>query len=174
SSAMPHKRNPVLTERVCGLARVVRGHLVTAMENTALWHERDISHSSAERIIFPDACAAVDYMAIEMGKVLRGLEVRPDRMLANLQHAGGVVFSQRVLLALVESGMSREDAYLIVQKAAMQAMEGSGPGFRALIEKNDEVMRRIGSQLDTVFDPWQGLEHTDLAYERIGLGVVSK
>lgn len=173
SSAMPHKRNPVLTERVCGLARVVRGHLVTALENTALWHERDISHSSAERIIFPDACAAVDYMAVEMTKVLRGLEVRPERMLANLQFAGGVVFSQRVLLALVESGMAREDAYLVVQKAAMQAMEGSGPGFRQLLAKNDEVVKRIGSRLDEIFDPWAGLEHTDLAYERLGLGVTT-
>jgi adenylosuccinate lyase len=171
SSAMPHKRNPVLTERVCGLARVVRGHLVTALENTALWHERDISHSSAERIIFPDACAAVDYMCLEMAKVLRGLEVKPERMLANLQFAGGVVFSQRVLLALVDSGMSREDAYLIVQKAAMQAMDGSGPGFRAQLEQNKDVMKRIGAKLDDVFDPWAGLEHTDLAYERIGLGV---
>ena len=171
SSAMPHKRNPVLTERVCGLARVVRGHLVTALENTALWHERDISHSSAERVIFPDACAATDYMAIEMHKVLRGLEVRPERMLANLQFAGGVVFSQRVLLALVDSGMSREDAYLIVQKAAMQASEGGGPGFRALLENNDDVMQRIGGRLDDVFDPWAGLEHADLAYERLGLGV---
>ena len=171
SSAMPHKRNPVLTERVCGLARVVRGHMVTAFENTALWHERDISHSSAERVIFPDACAAVDYMAVEMGKVLRGLEVRPERMLANLQFAGGVVFSQRVLLALVESGMSREDAYLIVQKAAMQAMDGGSTGFRALLEKDAEVTRRIADRMDKVFDPWAGLEHTDLAYERIGLGV---
>jgi adenylosuccinate lyase len=171
SSAMPHKRNPVLTERVCGLARVVRGHLVTAMENTALWHERDISHSSAERIIFPDACAAVDYMAIEMGKVLRGLEVRPERMLANLEFAGGVVFSQRVLLALVESGMSREDAYLIVQKAAMAAMDYPATGFRALLERDTEVSRRIGAKMDKVFDPWAGLEHTDLAYERLGLGV---
>ena len=174
SSAMPHKRNPVLTERVCGLARVVRGHLAAALENTALWHERDISHSSAERIIFPDACAAVDYMAIEMTRVLRGLEVRPERMLANLQFAGGVVFSQRVLLALVESGMSREDAYLIVQKAAMQAMSEGGTGFRVLLEKNDEVMNRIGPRLDGIFDPWAGLEHTDLAYERIGLGVTTK
>jgi len=174
SSAMPHKRNPVLTERVCGLARVVRGHLVTALENTALWHERDISHSSAERVIFPDACAAVDYMAIEMNKVLRGLEVRPERMLANLEFAGGVVFSQRVLLALVEAGMSREDAYLVVQRAAMEAMEGSGPGFRALLEKDEEVTKRIGSRLDEVFDPWAGLEHTDLAYDRLGLGVTSK
>jgi adenylosuccinate lyase len=171
SSAMPHKRNPVLTERVCGLARVVRGNLVTALENTALWHERDISHSSAERIIFPDACTTVDYMAIEMNKVLRGLEVRPERMLANLQFAGGVVFSQRVLLALVESGMSREDAYLVVQKAAMDAMEGAGPGFRVQLEKNDDVMKRVGSRMEVIFDPWSGLEHTDLAFERLGLGV---
>ena len=171
SSAMPHKRNPVLTERVCGLARVVRGHLVTALENTALWHERDISHSSAERMIFPDACSAVDYMAIEMNKVLRGLEVRTDRMLANLQFAGGVVFSQRVLLALVASGMSREDAYLVVQKAAMEAMTPGASGFRQLLEKDAEVTRRIGARLDEVFDPWAGLEHTDLAYERLGLGV---
>jgi len=174
SSAMPHKRNPVLTERVCGLARVVRGHLVTALENTALWHERDISHSSAERIIFPDACAAVDYMALEMAKVLRGLEVRPERMLRNLQFGGGVVFSQRVLLALVDSGMSREDAYLIVQKAAMQAMDEQGAGFRAILEQDSEVMSRIGSRLDEVFDPWVGLEHTDLAFERLGLGVKAK
>ena len=174
SSAMPHKRNPVLTERVCGLARVVRGQLVTALENTALWHERDISHSSAERIIFPDACALVDYMSQEMARVLRGLEVRPDRMLRNLDIGGGVVFSQRVLLALVDSGMSREDAYLIVQKAAMRAMEGDDGGFRKLLEKDKDVMSRIGSKLDEVFDPWAGLEHTDLAYERLGLGVKAK
>jgi adenylosuccinate lyase len=174
SSAMPHKRNPVLTERVCGLARVVRGHLVTALENTALWHERDISHSSAERIIFPDACAAVDYMAQEMAKVLRGLEVHPERMLRNLQFAGGVVFSQRVLLALVDSGMSREDAYLVVQRSAMQAMAEDGPGFRAILEKDKEVMSRIGDRMEEVFDPWMGLEHTDLAYERLALGVKAK
>ena len=171
SSAMPHKRNPVMTERVCGLARVVRGHLVTALENTALWHEREISHSSAERIIFPDACAAVDYMALEMAKVLKGLEVRPDRMLRNLQFGGGVVFSQRVMLALLDSGMSREDAYLVVQQAAMRALDEEGPGFRAILEKDADVMQRIGARLDEVFDPWAGLEHTDLAYERLGLGV---
>jgi adenylosuccinate lyase len=175
SSAMPHKRNPVLTERVCGLARVVRGHLVTALENTALWHERDISHSSAERIVFPDACAAVDYMCLEMSKVLRGLEVRPERMLRNLQFGGGVVFSQRVLLALVDSGMSREDAYLVVQSAAMRAMdESGGPGFRAILETDEDVRSRIGKRMDEVFDPWSGLEHTDLVYDRLGLGVPSK
>jgi adenylosuccinate lyase len=174
SSAMPHKRNPVLTERVCGLARVVRGHLVTALENTALWHERDISHSSAERIIFPDACAAVDFMAIEMTRVLRGLEVRPERMLRNLQFAGGVVFSQRVLLALVDSGMSREDAYLVVQKHAMQAMREDGIGFRPALEKDNEVMSRIGTRMEELFDPWAGLEHTDLAYDRLGLGTEAR
>jgi len=174
SSAMPHKRNPVLTERVCGLARVVRGHLVTALENTALWHERDISHSSAERIVFPDACAAVDFMCLEMAKVLQGLEVRPERMLRNLQFGGGVVFSGRALTALVESGMSREDAYLIVQKAAMEAVQGDGSGFRARLEKNQEVMSRIGGRIDAVFDPWAGLEHTDLAFERLGLGVKAR
>ncbi len=174
SSAMPHKRNPVMTERVCGLARVVRGHLVTALENTALWHERDISHSSAERIIFPDACATVDYMALEMAKVLSGLEVRPARMLRNLQFGGGVVFSQRVMLALVDSGMSREEAYLVVQKAAMKALDEEAIGFRTLLEQDAEVMKRIGARLDEVFDPWAGLEHTDLAYERLGLGVAAK
>ncbi len=174
SSAMPHKRNPVLTERVCGLARVVRGHLVTALENTALWHERDISHSSAERIVFPDACAAVDFMALEMAKVLEGLEVRPERMLRNLQFGGGVAFSGRVLTALVESGMSREDAYVIVQKAAMESLQEGGPGFRAQIEKNKAVTSRIGPRLDEVFDAWRGLEHTDLAFERLGLGVKAR
>src|SRR6202035_1905689 len=125
---------------------------------------RDISHSSAERIIFPDACAAVDYMSQEMAKVLRGLEVRPQRMLRNLQLGGGVVFSQRVLLALVDSGMSREDAYLIVQKAAMQAMAEDGAGFRDLVEKDKELMSRIGTRMEEIFNPWTGLEHTDLAY----------
>src|SRR5437660_1481101 len=159
SSAMPHKRNPVNTERVCGMARVVRGHLVTAMENTALWHERDISHSSAERIVFPDACAAVDFMALEMARVLQGLEVRPERMLRNLQFAGGVAFSGRLLTALVEAGMPREDAYAIVQRAAMEALKEGGPGFRSVIEKDTQVRSRIGEGLDKVFDPWAGLEH---------------
>jgi len=174
SSAMPHKRNPVLTERVCGLARVVRGHLVTALENTALWHERDISHSSAERIVFPDACAAVDFMALEMAKVLQGLDVRPERMLRNLQYAGGVAFSGRVLTALVEAGLPREDAYLIVQKAAMQAVQEDGPGFRAQVENNKDVAGRLGAGLDAAFDPWAGLEHTDLAFDRLGLGVKTR
>src|SRR5919204_5353005 len=135
SSAMPHKRNPVLSERICGLARVVRGYATVELENVALWHERDISHSSAERIVLPDACCLVDYMAQQLANVLRGLEVKPDRMARNLDLGGGVVFSQRVLLALVEAGMSREDAYLVVQSAAHKALDGGG-SFRQLLGEN--------------------------------------
>ena len=169
SSAMPHKRNPVLTERICGLARVVRGYALTGMEDQALWHERDISHSSAERVVMPDACALVLYMAMQARRVLEGLEVRPERMLANLQAGGGVVFSQRVLLALVESGMSREDAYRIVQSAAMRAVAGEG-GFRANLEAEPEVRSRVG-ELDMLFDPSYYLEHVETAFDRLGLGV---
>ena len=169
SSAMPHKRNPVLTERVCGLARTVRGYAATALENQALWHERDISHSSAERVVFPDACCLVDYMAQVLGRVVGGLEVHPERMAANLDLGGGVVFSQRVLLALVETGLSREDAYLIVQSAAHRALAGEG-GFRDLLRQNEEVRARL-ADLDPLFDPRQGLEHVDVAFDRVGLGV---
>ena len=168
SSAMPHKRNPVLTERVCGLARVVRGHAATALENVALWHERDISHSSAERIIFPDACCLVDFMALELTHVLEGLEVRPDQMARNLQAGGGIVYSQRALLALVDGGMSREDAYRVVQAAALRALRGDG-GFRANLEADPGAMALIGDRLDAVFDPADFLRHVDLAFERLGL-----
>jgi len=169
SSAMPHKRNPVLTERVCGLARVVRGYAATALENMALWHERDISHSSAERVVFPDACALVDYMAIQMHKVLAGLEVHPERMLQNLNAGGGVVFSQRVLLALVDSGMSRDDAYRVVQSAAMRALSGDG-GFRSNLEADPAVRERLGN-VDSLFDPGHYLEHIDEVFDRLNLGV---
>jgi len=168
SSAMPHKRNPVLSERICGLARVVRGYAATELENVALWHERDISHSSAERVIFPDACALVDYMAIQLSKVIKGLDVRVEQMRRNLDLGGGIVFSQRVLLALVESGLSREDAYRIVQSAAHRAIDGEG-GFRANLLEHDEVRDRIGARLDELFDPGAGLEQVDVAFERLGL-----
>ena len=169
SSAMPHKRNPVLTERICGLARVVRGYAATALENMALWHERDISHSSAERVIFPDACALVDYMAIQMRVVLSGLEVRPERMLRNLAAGGGVVYSQRVLLALVDAGMSREDAYRVVQAAAMRALDGDG-GFRGNLEAEPAVRERLAN-LDSLFNPDHYLEHIDVVFDRLNLGV---
>ncbi|GAC1654453.1 MAG: adenylosuccinate lyase [Candidatus Dormibacteraceae bacterium] len=169
SSAMPHKRNPILTERICGLARVVRGYATTAFENVALWHERDISHSSAERVIFPDACSLVDYMARQSLKVVAGLEVRPERMISNLDAGGGVVFSQRVLLALVDSGMSREDSYAIVQGAAMRAMNGDG-GFRGNLEADPAVVERLGI-LDNLFDPEHYLKDIDVAFLRLNLTV---
>ena len=169
SSAMPHKRNPVLSERVCGLARTVRGYAATALENQALWHERDISHSSAERVVFPDACCLVDYMAITLTRVVGGLEVDAERMRRNLDLGGGVIFSQRVLLALVDSGMSREDAYLIVQSAAHRALAGEG-GFRDLLRQDEGVRSRL-PELDGLFDPEAGLEHVEAAFERLGLGV---
>jgi len=170
SSAMPHKRNPELTERVCGLARVVRGYAATALENIALWHERDISHSSAERVIFPDACSLVAFMAEQMTRVLTGLEVHPERMARNLGASGGIVYSHRTLLALVEAGMSREEAYRIVQRAAHRALDDDG-GFRANLEADPAVMARIGDRMDTVFDPKEFLRHVDLAFDRLGLGV---
>jgi adenylosuccinate lyase len=169
SSAMPHKRNPVLCERICGLARVVRGYAATGLENMALWHERDISHSSAERIVFPDACALVLYMATQAHKVLAGLEVHPERMLANLQAGGGVAYSQRVLLALVESGLGREEAYRIVQSAAMRAVSGEG-GFRANLEAEPIVRQRL-PDLEPLFDPAYYLLHVDAAFDRLQLGV---
>ena len=169
SSAMPHKRNPVLTERVCGLARVVRGYAATGLENIALWHERDISHSSAERVILPDACALVDYMAIQMHRVLAGLEVRPERMLRNLEAGGGVVYSQRVLLALVDAGMSREDAYRVVQSAAMRAMDGDG-GFRANLEADPAVREKL-ADIGSLFDPEHYLRNIDVVFDRLNLGV---
>jgi adenylosuccinate lyase len=169
SSAMPHKRNPILTERICGLARTVRGYAATALENQALWHERDISHSSAERVVFPDACCLVDYMAITLTKVVAGLEVDAERMRENLDLGGGVVFSQRVLLALIESGMSREDAYAIVQSAAHRALRGES-SFRHLLRENDEVRRRL-PDLTPYFDPAEALQHIEVAFDRLNLGV---
>ena len=171
SSAMPHKRNPVLSERVTGLARVVRGYAATALENMALWHERDISHSSAERVIFPDACALVDYMLQQLTTVLTGLVVSPERMARNLDRGGGVVYSQRVLLALVDSGMARDEAYRLVQAAAHRALDAQG-SFKELIAAEPEVRNRLGGdRLDALFDPAPFLEQIDLAFDRLNLGV---
>ncbi|MEE9286242.1 MAG: adenylosuccinate lyase [Dehalococcoidia bacterium] len=169
SSAMPHKRNPELSERICGLARLVRGHATTALENVALWHERDISHSSAERVILPDACMAVDYMLDLFTFVVRGLRVSPQRMKQNLDATGGLVFSQRVLLSLIEKGLSRQQAYELVQRNAMEAWDGDMP-FRDLLERDTEVSSRLSPQeLDALFDYAYFLRNVDAVFHRAGL-----
>jgi adenylosuccinate lyase len=169
SSAMPHKRNPVKSERVCGLARLVRGYVTPALENVALWHERDISHSSAERVILPDACLALDYALDLFTAVLRGLRVDARRMRANVDLTGGLIFSQQVLLALVEAGMDRQEAYTVVQDAAMRAWS-EGRSFRTLLDSHPRVTAALTpGQLDRLFDLSYHLQHVDTAYKRLGL-----
>jgi adenylosuccinate lyase len=164
SSAMPHKRNPVRCERVTGLARLVRSNLQAALENQVLWHERDISHSSAERVILPDSTIALDFMLVEMADVLGGLEVFPERMRENLLVGGGLAYSQSVLLALVEAGMPRDDAYAIVQSAAARAWD-EGAGFRDALEADPEVTNRIES--GELFDPRRALRNLDVVFDRL-------
>jgi len=166
SSAMPHKRNPILAERLCGMARLLRGYAAVGFENNALWQERDISHSSAERVVLPDATILAFYMLKTTQRILRGLHVHKDRMLENLNLGGGIVYSGRVLLALVEAGMSRDDAYTIVQDAAMQAWEGEG-GFRELLEEKEEVRERLGTDLRDLFDPDYVLRNLGVVFGRV-------
>ncbi len=166
SSAMPHKRNPVRCERVTGLARVIRGNLQAALENTVLWHERDISHSSAERVILPDSTIALHFMLSEMLEVLEGLEVYPERMRKNLQVGGGLAFSQNVLLALVDAGLARDEAYAIVQTAAAMAWD-EGASFRDLLAADTRVRERIGGRLDELFDPVAALRNLDVVFDRL-------
>ena len=164
SSAMPHKRNPIVAGRICGLARVVRGHAVVGLENVALWHERDISHSSAERVVLPDAFLAVDYMLDRFAWLVEGLVVRSERMRENLGASHGLYFSQRLLLALVESGLARDEAYRLVQRHAMRAWD-EGLHFPALVRDDGEIARRV--DLDRVFDSGAYTEHVDIVFERL-------
>jgi adenylosuccinate lyase len=166
SSAMPHKRNPILAERLSGMARLLRGYANVGFENNALWQERDISHSSAERVVLPDSTILAFYMLRTTSRILRGLEVDKDRMLENLNGGGGIVFSGRVLLALVESGMARDDAYRVVQDAAMRAWEGEG-GFRELLEADDDVSERLGGELEALFDPAYALRNLGVVFGRV-------
>jgi adenylosuccinate lyase len=170
SSAMPHKRNPELAERVCGLARVVRSAAIPALENVVLWHERDISHSSVERIILPDACLALDYMLRTFTHIMEGLDVYPERMRRNLERSGGLVYSGRVLLALVEKGMSRQAAYELVQRYAKQVWQDDAGDFRALLAADPQVRALLGEEeLARLFDPSYHLRAIDTAFERLGL-----
>nr|MBA3390070.1 adenylosuccinate lyase [Rubrobacter sp.] len=166
SSAMPHKRNPILCERLCGMARLLRGYAQVGFEDNALWQERDISHSSAERVVLPDATIAAFYMLRTTARVLRGLDVDEERMRENLNIGGGIVFSGRVLLALVEAGMSRDDAYKVVQNVAMRAWNGEG-GFQDLLSEDEQVNNKLGAKLDGLFDPAYALRNVGVVFERV-------
>jgi adenylosuccinate lyase len=167
SSAMPHKRNPVVCERVSGLARVIRGHALTALEDIALWHERDISHSSAERIVFPDATGLLAFMLRDLTRVVDGLVVFPERMRENALALGGIAFSQSVLLALVDAGLAREDAYRIVQRAAAEAWD-EGASFRDAIAADPEVTALLdAAALDALFDPARFLANLGGVFDRL-------
>ena len=167
SSAMPHKRNPVVAERVAGLARVLRGNALAALENVALWHERDITHSSVERIIFPDSFILLDYMLDLSARIIEGLVVYPEAIAANLARTGGLIYSQRVLLALVEHGLTREEAYGLVQRHAMAAWRGMG-SFRELLLADPEITAHLKpADFDQLFDPGYYVRHVEAIYRRV-------
>ncbi len=169
SSAMPHKRNPIGSENMTGLARLIRGYMVTAYENVALWHERDISHSSAERVILPDATIALNYMLNRFGNIVKNLTVFPENMQRNMEKTFGLIFSQRVLLTLIDTGMVREEAYDLVQPKAMQAWEEQVP-FRSLIESDERITSRLtAEQIEECFDYKHHLKNVDMIFNRLGL-----
>jgi adenylosuccinate lyase len=170
SSAMPHKRNPIRSERIGGLARVLRSYVVAALENCALWHERDISHSSVERMMLPDCSVTLHFMLREMTDVVKGLGVYPDNMARNMNVYGGVVFSQRVLLALVDTGLNREEAYRIVQRNAHTAWNTEGGNFRANLEADADVTSRLSAeQLADCFSTDLHQENLDVIWQRLGI-----
>ncbi|MBD0262369.1 MAG: adenylosuccinate lyase [Tolypothrix sp. Co-bin9] len=170
SSAMPHKRNPIRSERLTGMARIIRSHAVAALENVALWHERDISHSSVERVMFPDACILTHFMLKETIDLVKNLLVYPENMERNLNCYGGVVFSQKVLLALIEKGMKREEAYKIVQESAHAAWNKPEGNFHDLISKEPRVTEKLSAaEIAECFDPQQHLKHLEEVYQRLGI-----
>jgi adenylosuccinate lyase len=171
SSAMPHKKNPILLERITGLSRVLRGYAVTSLENVALWDERDISHSGAERVILPDACILADYMMFKLNDVVARLEVRERRLERNIYYTKGLIFSQRVLLALTEAGMSREDAYAIVQRNALRCWEDDTPLLDALMSDPDVRKAIDQRKLPGLFDLDPYLAHVDRIFDRVGLKI---
>lgn len=169
SSAMPHKKNPVLSENLCGLARVVRNNVTTAMENIVLWHERDISHSSAERIIFPDSLTLVDFMLTRLNNILSNLVVKEKNMLKNSQLFGGIVYSQKVMLSLIDNGLTREKAYKIVQRNALDAFENDG-NFRQNLEHDDEILEHLSTDdLDDCFNSDIYLRNVDKIFDKFGI-----
>jgi adenylosuccinate lyase len=172
SSAMPHKRNPILSERICGMARVVRGYSIAGLENVALWHERDISHSSAERVILPDASIALDYMLDRAASLFDGLVVYPERMLENLRATHGLVFSGQLLLALVRAGAAREAAYEWVQRSAMKVWDEGGD-FQTLVAGDEDIKAHLApEEIERVFSPDTYLRHVDAIFARVFKGRV--
>lgn len=169
SSAMPHKRNPIGSENICGLARVVRGHVITAYEDVSLWHERDISHSSAERIILPDTTILLDYMLNRFGKIIKNLTVFPENMKKNMDKTFGLIYSGRVLLKLIDAGMSREEAYDLIQPKTARSWDEQIP-FRKLLEEDPQIINRLDqATLDDAFDYRWHLRRVDEIFERVGL-----
>jgi adenylosuccinate lyase len=169
SSAMPHKRNPELCERICGLSRLIRGYALTSLENITLWHERDISHSSTERVILPDSCLALDYMLSIFTSIIKGLKVYPDNMRHNIERTRGLIFSQRVLLALIDKGLTREEAYKMVQDNAMEAWQGK-KSFLALLKMDKQITKCLTQdKLKSIFDYNYYLKYVDTVFERLGL-----
>ncbi|NJL48700.1 MAG: adenylosuccinate lyase [Leptolyngbyaceae cyanobacterium SM2_5_2] len=170
SSAMPHKRNPIRSERLTGMARLLRGHAVAALENVALWHERDISHSSVERVALPDSCILTHFMLVETTGLIKNLLVYPENMARNMNIYGGVVFSQGVLLALVAKGLSREESYAIVQSCAHTAWNQEEGNFRDLIATDERVTAHLSpAEIDACFDPNRHLRNLDQVYQRLGI-----
>ncbi|HNW58241.1 MAG TPA: adenylosuccinate lyase [bacterium] len=169
SSAMPHKRNPIGSENIAGLARLLRSNALAALENIALWHERDISHSSVERVIFPDSCILLDYMLHRLARILDGLVVYPEQMVANLRRTRGLIFSQPVLLALTGKGLSRENAYRVVQENAMRCWR-SGEEFKEILLADGRVQALLtAAEVEACFDERVGLKHVDTIYRRVGI-----
>ena len=169
SSAMPHKRNPELCERICGLARLVRGYALTSMENITLWHERDISHSSTERIILPGSCLILDYCLALFASIMRGLQIYPQKMKRNIELTKGLIFSQRVMLALIDKGLSRQKAYELVQRNAMKAWKGN-KNFLSLLKADPEVTTTLPlPELEPLFDEQYYLRYIDDIFQRLGL-----
>ncbi len=166
---MPHKRNPITSERLSGLARVIRGNAVAALENVALWHERDISHSSAERIILPDSCILLDYMLVKLRELVEGLQVYPERMEQNLELTKGLYFSQSILLALTRAGAERKSAYEAVQRAAMKTWKGEGT-FAENVKRESEITARLSeAEIDRLCSLDVHFEHVDATFNALGL-----
>jgi adenylosuccinate lyase len=166
---MPHKRNPIICERICGLARLVRSNMVAAFENINLWHERDISHSSAERVIIPDTCCLIVYMIRKMTEVVKNLKVHPQTMLSHLNLGGGLIYSQRLLLELTRKGLGRPQAYDLVQEIALESLN-EGTSFQEKAGKHTGIKKILNQkEIDTLFDPGYYLNNIDYIYKKAGI-----